>query len=108
MIAIALRAMANDVEKRATEMTWDTHLQPTEAQQAAKADRVRAVAGDVRSLADAAETRSIAYSEFGALKDRLYAFGFPLTSKLEQDIAAAFQSAKGPAKPREKGWLKPS
>ena len=87
-------------------MTWDTHLRPTAEQQAARADRVRAVAHDIRALADAAETRSIAYSEFGALKDRLYAFGFPLTPRLEQDVAAAFRDAVGPVKIRKKGWMK--
>ena len=105
LIPNVLRAMAENVEERAAATTCDTHFQPTAAQQAARADRVRTVARDIRSLADAAETRSVNYAEFSVLKDRLYAFGFPLTPKLEQDIAAAFHDARGPVKAREKGWL---
>ena len=108
MIAAALRAMADDVEGRAATTTWDMHLRPTPEQEAVKAEKIRTVACELRELAHAAETRKVRFSEYQTLKDRLYAFGFPLTSKLEQDVAAAFRNAVGPVKAREKGWMKQS
>ena len=105
MIATALRALADDVEARATITTWDAHRQPTEEQQAAKADKVRAVARDMRALADQAETRSFRYSEFDALKDRLYVLGFALTPDLADKVATAIRDAKGPVTAPARGWL---
>ena len=106
MIAATLRAMADDVEARATITTWDVHRQPTEEQQATKADKVRSVARAFRVLAEDAETRSVRYAEFETLKDRLYAFGFAIDPRLMKEVASAFHDAEGPAKPRSPGWLK--
>ncbi len=108
MIVTALRTMAEDVEARATVTTWDAHRQPTEEQQAAKAGKVRAVARELRVLADDAETRSVLYAEFDAIKDRLYVVGFALTPKLVENVATAFRDAKGPVTARDRGWLKQS
>lgn len=105
MIATALRAVADDVEARATITTWDAHRQPTEEQQAAKADKLRAVARDMRALADDAETRSIHYAEFDALRGRLYVLGFALTPELVENVAIAIRDAKGPVIAPAKGWL---
>ena len=106
MIATALKAMADDVEARAASTTSDAHRQPTAEQQAAKADKVRAVAKDLRALAEDAESRSVRFAEFDALRDRLYVLGFALSRKLAEDVATSFRDAEGPAKPRSRGWLK--
>ncbi len=105
MIATALRAVADDVEARATITTWDAHRQPTEEQKAAKADKVRAVARDVRTLADQAEMRSVRYADFDTLRSRLYALGFALTPELVDKVAVAIRDAKGPVIAPAKGWL---
>ncbi len=107
MIGTALRAAAAFVDDTATSTAWDQHQHLTDGQRSARIEKIRAVAHDLRLLADAAETRKVRYSEFEVLKDRLYAFGVPLPLNLSQDMAAAFHDADGPAKPREKGWLKP-
>ena len=106
MIDTALKAVADHIEDHATVTAWDVHRRLTPEQEAAKAEKIRAVAGELRSLAEAAGTRKILYGEYQVLKDRLYAFEVPLPPRLEQDIAAAFHAAKGPDRPRDKGWLK--
>ena len=105
MIATALRAVADDVEARTTITTWDAHRQPTEEQRAAKVDKVRVVARDMRTLADDAEIRSIRYAEFDALRGRLYVLGFALTPELVDKVATAIRDAKGPVTAPAKGWL---
>ena len=105
MIATALRAVADDVEARASNTTWDAHRQPTEEQKTAKAGKVRAVAQDLRALADDAERHSIRYAEFDVLRGRLYALGYDLTPKLVENVAIAIRDAKGPLAARERGWL---
>ena len=104
-IAGALRAAANYVEGHAEITAWDLHRQPTEEQQAAKADKVRAVARDMHALADEAETRNVRYAEFEALRDRLYVLGFALTPKIVENVATAIRDAKGPVTAPAKGWL---
>ncbi len=106
MIDSALKTMADYIEDHATVTAWDVHRHPTPEQEAIKAEKIRAVARELRALAEAVGTRKVRYGEYQALKDRLYAFGFPLTPGLEQDIAAAFHDAEGPDKPRARGWLK--
>ncbi len=106
MIAAALRAVADDVEARATSAMWDVHHQPTEEQKVAKANKVRAVARDFRSLADVAERRSVRYAEFDELKDRLYVLGFALNPKLVDKVAIAIRDADGPMTALKRGWLK--
>ncbi len=103
MIAAALRAVADDVEARAANTTWDAHRQPTEEQ---KADKVRAVARDLRALADDAEIWSIRYEEFDALRGRLYVFGFALIPEIVGKVATAIRDAKGPVIAPAKGWLR--
>ena len=105
MIATALRAVADDAEARATIPTWDAHRHPTEEQKAAKADKVRAVARDMRALADDAATRSVRYEEFDALRGRLYVLGFALTTELVDKVATSIRDAKGPMIAPAKGWL---
>ena len=105
MIATALRAVADDVEARATIATWDAHRQPTEEQKVVKADKVRAVARDLRALADDAEIRTVRYEEFDVLRSRLYALGYDLTPKLVENVAIAIRDAKGPVIAPAKGWL---
>ncbi len=105
MIDTALRAVADDVEARATITTWDAHRQPTEEQKAAKADKVRAVAQDLRALADDAETRPVRYEEFDVIRGRLYALGYDLTPKLVENVAIAIRDAKGPMTVLKRGWL---
>jgi hypothetical protein len=89
----------------ATITTFDAHRQPTEEQRAAKVDKVRAVARDMRTLADDAEMRSIQYAEFDALRGRLYVLGFALTPELVDKVATAIRDAKGPVIAPAKGWL---
>ena len=108
MIGTALRAAAAFVDDTATSTAWDQHQHLTDGQRSARIEKIRAVAHDLRLLADAAETRKVRYSEFEVLKDRLYAFGLSLLPKLALDVATAFHDAEGPAQPREKGWMKPS
>ncbi len=105
MIATALQAVADDIEARATITNWDAHRQPTEEQKAAKADKVRAVARDLRALANDAERRSVSYAEFDALRARLYILGYELTPTLVENVAIAIRDVKGPAKPLKQGWL---
>lgn len=106
MNGAALRAMADFVDTHATVTAWDLHYRPTPEQEAVKAEKIRTVARELRALADAAETRKLRFGEYQALKDRLYAFGLALTPRLEQDVAAAFYDAEGPAKPRDRGWFR--
>ena len=106
MIAAALHALADYIEDHAFSTTWDAHHNPSDEQRAVKADKVKVVARELRALAEAAGTRQVRYGEYGALRDRLYAFGFPLTSKLAQDVVTALREAEGPEKPRERGWLR--
>ena len=105
MIATALRAVADDVEARASNTTWDAHRQPTEEQKAAKADKIRAVARDLRALADDAERRAVRYEEFDALRARLYVGGLDLAPELVTKVAIAIRDAKGPVSARERGWM---
>ena len=105
MIATALRAVADDVEARAAITTWDAHRQPTEEQKTAKADKLRAVARDMRALADDAETRSVRYADFDVLRGRLYVLGLELAPKLVENVAIAIRDAKGPLAARERGWM---
>ncbi|MGI3903057.1 MAG: hypothetical protein ACRYGP_30590 [Janthinobacterium lividum] len=105
MIATALRAVADDVEARATITPWDAHRQPTEEQKVAKADKVRAVVRDLRVLADDAGRRSVHYAEFDALRVRLYVLGLDLAPELVTKVAIAIRDAKGPVSARERGWM---
>ncbi|MGI3902269.1 MAG: hypothetical protein ACRYGP_29990 [Janthinobacterium lividum] len=105
MIGTALRAVAIDVEARATITTWDAHRQPTEEQKTARADKVRAVVRDLRALADDAEKRSVRYAEFDTLRGRLYALGLDLTPKLVENVAVAIRDVKGPMTALKRGWL---
>ena len=105
MIPTTLRAVADDVEARATITTWDAHRQPTEEQQVAKTDKIRAVAREMRALADQAATRSVRYEEFDALRGRLYVLGVDLTPNLVEKVAIAIRDAKGPMIAPAKGWL---
>ncbi|MGI3901556.1 MAG: hypothetical protein ACRYGP_05565 [Janthinobacterium lividum] len=105
MIATALRAVAEDIEARATITTWDAHRQPTEEQKTVKADKIWAVAREVRALADDAERRSVRYAEFDALRGRLYVLGYELTPKLVENVAIAIRDAKGPVSALKRGWL---
>ncbi len=108
MIGTALRAAAAFVDDTATSTAWDPHQRLTGEQRFAKGEKIKAVAEELRTLADASETRKVRYGEYEAFKDRLYVFGFPLTPTLDQNVATAFREAEGPVQPREKGWLKPS
>lgn len=104
MIVTALRAVADDVDARVSVTTLDAHRWPTEEQRAAKVAKIKAVAQDIRALANDAERRTVRYAEFNTLKDRLYAFGLGLTPRLIEKVATAFRDVEGPVKPREKRW----
>ena len=106
MIGTALRAAAAFVDDTASSTAWDPHQRLTDEQRFAKGEKIKAVADELRTLAEASETWKVRYSEFEALKDRLYAFGFSLLPKLARDVATAFHDAEGPTQPRQKGWLR--
>ena len=106
MIGDTLRAVATFVDDNASAIAWDQHQQISDEQRFAKGEKIKAVADELRTLAEASETRKVRYSEYEVLKDRLYAFGFSLLPKLARDVATAFHDAEGPTKPREKGWLR--
>lgn len=108
MIHTALRAAAAFVDDNASSVAWDPHNRLSDEQRFAKGEKVRTVATELRKLADASEVRTVRYTEYATLKDRLYAFGFFLAPKLDQDVATAIHSAREPAPSREKGWLKAS
>lgn len=108
MIHAALRAAAAFVDESVSSVAWDPHHRLSDGQRLAKGQKVRTVAAELRELADASETRMIRYVEYAALKDRLYVFGLSLTPTLDQGVATAIYRAQGPARPREKGWLKAS
>ena len=106
MIGTTLMAVAAFVDDNASATAWDPHQRLTDEQRFAKGERIKAVADELRTLADASETRKVRYGEYEALKDRLYAFGFVLLPTLTQNVAMAFHDAEGPIPPREKGWLR--
>ncbi len=108
MIDAALRTAAAFVDDNASTTAWDVHLRLSDEQRFAKAQKIKAVASELRALADASETREVRYAEYGALENRLYAFGFSMSPKLRQDVAAAIHRARGPVQPRGGGWLAPS
>lgn len=106
MIATALRAVAAFVGDQASTTVWDPHQRLTDGQRFAKGEKIKAMAEELRALADASETRKVRYGEYEAVKDRLYGFGFSVEPKLARDVATAFHDAEGPPPPREKGWMK--
>ncbi len=108
MIHAALRAVAAFVDERASDVAWDSHHRPSDGQRHAKGQKVRTIAAELRELADTSETRMVRYAEYAALKDRLYAFGLSLTPSLDQGVATAIHGAQGPARPRDRGWLRVS
>ncbi len=106
MIDMALWAVAAFVDDNASSTAWDSHQRLTDEQRFAKGEKIKAVAEELRTLADASETRKLRYSDHDVLKDRLYTFGFSVPPKLAQDLATAFHDAEAPTQPRGKGWLK--
>ena len=107
MIGTMLRAVAAFVDDNASGAAWDPHQRLSDEQRFAKIEKIKAVAAELRTLADTSETRKVHYGEYEVLKDRLYAFGLSLLPKLARDVATAFHDAEGPTSSREKGWLKP-
>ncbi len=108
MIGTALRAAAAYVDENAITTEADPHHRLSDEQRSTKGLKIRAIARDLRELAEASEARRVRYTEYGALKEKLYAFGVPLAPKLDQNVATAFREAEGPVKPQKKGWLKQS
>ena len=108
MIGTVLRAAAAYVDENAITTEGDPHQRLTDEQRSVKRLKIKAVAQHLRELADASEARKVRYTEYGALKEQLYAFGVSLTPKLDQNVATAFREAEGPVKVRERGWLKSS
>lgn len=106
MIDMALRAVAAFVDDNASSTAWDPHQPLTDEQRFAKGEKIKAVAEELRTLADASEMRKLRYSDYDALKNRLYTFGFSVPPKLAQDLAKAFHDAGAPTPPRGRGWLK--
>ena len=101
-IGRALRAAAAYVDDNGSGTAWDPHQRLTDVQRFAKGEKIRAVAHELRGLADASETRRPRYGEYEALMDRLYAFGLSLTVKLTQEVVTAFHEAGDVTRSQEK------